>query len=75
MHDVQHFIQRLRGQLDSHIGILTLCCARHTYQHVQGCDTFTISPACAAELLQDPLTESAAAAFEESASMMGPKTT
>ena len=37
----------------------------------QGCNTFTISPTCAAELFQDPLTVAAAAAFEVSAVLMG----
>ena len=48
---------------------------RHCRGLLQGCDTFTVSPACAAELLEDPLTEAAAAAFEESASKMGAKMT
>jgi len=33
------------------------------------------SPTCAAELFEDPLTEAAAAAFEESAMKMGAKMT
>lgn len=37
----------------------------------QGCDTFTISPACMAQLLEEPLTSAAADAFEQAAADMG----
>ena len=37
----------------------------------QGCDTFTLSPDCARELFQEPLTMAAAADFEQSARALG----
>lgn len=36
-----------------------------------GCNTFTISPAVAAQLLEDPLTLAAAEVFQEHADEMG----
>ena len=38
---------------------------------MQGCNTFTISPDCAAQLLSEPLTRQAALQFERDAAALG----
>ncbi len=52
-----------------------ICCyVYHVHIIIQGCDTFTISPAVADELLTDPLTEAAAEAFEQAVEEIGGNT-
>lgn len=47
------------------------CSQRWRRNWGQGCDTFTLSPNCARELFQEPLTMAAAADFEQSARALG----
>jgi hypothetical protein len=47
--------------------LLADCISLSVCARLQGCNTFTISPAIAAALVEDPLTTQAAAVFQQDA--------
>ena len=58
--------------LDAWEGHCMRCELMHEDEHdVQGCNTFTISPDCANQLFQEPLTWQVADQFERDAAALG----